>query len=53
MFEDFDYVLETLWSIKIYPQFINKNSVRFYFEYLKEDKYNFVLNSPAIKVKRK
>lgn len=41
-----------LWSIRVYPQFVSKNTCRFYFQYLKQDKHLFVLDDPMIRVKR-
>lgn len=31
LFEGFDDVLEMLWSLRVYPQFVSKNTCRFYF----------------------
>jgi len=53
LFDDFDYVLEALWSMKIYPTYVNKRTVRFYFEYLKEDKNALILNELGLATKRK
>jgi hypothetical protein len=42
-----------LWFIKIYPTYANKRTVRFYFEYLKEDKGSLLLTSLGMSSKNK
>ncbi len=39
--------------MKIYPAYVNKRTVRFYFEYLKDDKGSQVLSSLGIVPKNK
>ena len=36
-------MLEVLWFLKVYPFYVNKKKVRFYFDYLKQEREDFLI----------